>query len=135
MRISVLLGVLIVAGCQDPFVSAKFAISPLVVPPADSTVLVESRQVAEAFAQEYRLQVLRPYPRCPIAMYSGQDSLGSREIGLTLCVRSEQGVTVFELWQGLTSHWGQKGNALRTERTELLDTLRNRFGAAAVTAK
>ena len=132
MRVGFLLGVAFVASCQDPIRTASFKVSPQAVPSTDSAVLTQSREIAGTVAEKYHLHLLPPYERCPLGRYFAPDSLDGREIGLNLCVRPENGVTVFDLWEGFTSHWGRKGTALHGE---LLAILRSRFGAVAVTEK
>jgi len=128
VRIACLLGGVLIAAC-DPARVARFEISPRAVPAADSAVLAQSRQIVEAFATRYQLQLVRTDSDCPMGRYFAPDSIYGRQVGLNLCVRPAKGVTVFDLSEFITSRWGPKGAALRRE---LRDTLLSRFGAAAV---
>ena len=122
-------GLALIAACE-PGQLARFDISPVQASPAaDSLVLLQARQIARDFAERYQMHTMPGDDECPLGRYFARDSVRGREVGLNFCIQPQKGATEFRLVEIITPQWGAKGNALRAE---LLDTLRSRFGTAAV---
>ena len=123
-----ILSLALIAAC-DPGRGVIFQVSPLPSPTADSARLAQSLEIARVFAEKYQMQTKPSDDECRFGRYFAQDSIRGRKIGLNFCVRPRGRVVEFRIVEIITSRWGPKGNALRSE---LLDTLRTRFGSTAV---
>ena len=132
MRSLLLCAAVLVAGC-DPARSARFGIAPTRAGPhADSLQMGEALGIAQAFAQRYQMTLLPADNECPTGRYLVQEVVRGRKVGLNFCVRPSKTGIQFRVVEVITSRWGPKGDSLRLA---LGDTLRARFGDAAVDTK
>jgi len=132
-RVRILLGALILAAACDPARVARFEISP--ASPSrqpDSSLIAQAREIADRFATQDEMTKLPLDDLCTTARYFTGDSVGARPVGLIFCLLPTEHGIEFQISEAITSSWGPKGNALRSE---LLDTLISRFGVAAVKHK
>ncbi len=129
MRPLLLCVAVLVAGC-DPARIARFGIAPTGAGPrADSLQMGEALGIAQAFAQRYQMTLFPADDACPIGRYFVPDVVRGKKVGLNFCVRPSKTGIQFRVVEGITSHWGPKGDSLRLA---LGDTLRACFGNAAV---
>ncbi len=119
------------AGC-DPGRIARFEISPVPGPKADSALISEGLEIARAVAELHHMTLLEADDACPHGRYFVQDFVGGRSVGLSFCVRPSGPGVEFRVVEVITSRWGRRGEALRLA---LGDTLRAHFGDAAVRTK
>jgi hypothetical protein len=131
VRLFLICAISLISAC-DPGRIARFEVSPVPGPKADSALISEGLAIAQAVAELHQMTLLRADDDCPHGRYFVQDSVRGRSVGLSLCVRPSSPGIEFRVVELITSRWGRRGEVLRLA---LGDTLRAHFGDAAVRTK